>query len=59
VGGASARHALDAMRGEVRRSQRLFVREHHGRAAELLFCATAWVAARKPRRAPDRVGWGA
>ena len=59
VGGGSARHALDAMRGEARRSQCRFIREHRGRAAELLFRATSWIAARKPRRAPERVGWGA
>jgi GT2 family glycosyltransferase len=57
-GGRSAAQALSRMRLEVRASQAAFLRKHHGRASALAFRALMRLASLKPRRAPDRVGWG-
>jgi N-acetylglucosaminyl-diphospho-decaprenol L-rhamnosyltransferase len=57
-GGQSAAQALARMRVEVRASQTEFLRKHRGRASVLVFRALMWLASLKPRRAPDRVGWG-
>jgi GT2 family glycosyltransferase len=58
VGGGSAAQALPRMRDEARASQSAFVRKHGGAARAALFRALMRVAALKPARHPDRVGWG-
>jgi GT2 family glycosyltransferase len=58
VGGASTEQAIEPMREAMRESQAAFVRKHHGRASELLFRLVARLASLKPRRRPNRVGWG-
>jgi GT2 family glycosyltransferase len=58
VGGASAVQALEPMRAAARASQAAFMRKHHGAARAALFRTLMRIAALKPRREDDRVGWG-
>jgi hypothetical protein len=58
VGGAAAAKALGPMRAAARASQAAFVRKHKGAARAALFRALMAIAALKPSREPDRVGWG-
>jgi N-acetylglucosaminyl-diphospho-decaprenol L-rhamnosyltransferase len=58
VGGGSAAQALGPMREAARASQTAFVRKHMGAGRAALFRILMRVAALKPSREPDRVGWG-